>query len=77
VFVVGSTAALGSWNPANAVALSSADYPIWKATVTLPTNQQFEYKLLKKDANGTVTWESGSNRSYTPTGAVTLSDTWR
>ncbi len=77
VFLVGSVPALGSWNPASAVAMSSNDYPVWKVTVSLPTNQQFEYKLIKKEPNGTVIWESGPNRTHTPTGAVTLTDTWR
>jgi len=29
VFLVGSTAALGSWNPTSAVALSPTNYPVW------------------------------------------------
>jgi alpha-amylase len=77
VFVAGSTPELGAWNPANAVPLSAADYPVWKATVALPSGQPIEYKLIKKDPNGTVTWEAGANRTYTPTTAVTLTSTWR
>jgi alpha-amylase len=77
VFVAGSTPELGSWNPANAVALSATDYPVWKATVALPTGQPIEYKLIKKDPDGTVTWEAGANRTYTPAAAVTLTSTWR
>ncbi|KWV29406.1 carbohydrate-binding module family 20 domain-containing protein [Micromonospora rifamycinica] len=79
VFVVGSVAALGSWNPANAVALSSAAYPLWRATVALPANTAFEYKYLKKNPDGTVTWESGGNRSATvgSTGSWSANDTWR
>ncbi|MGW0431015.1 carbohydrate-binding module family 20 domain-containing protein [Micromonospora sp. NPDC003197] len=79
VYVVGSAPELGSWNPANAVRLTTdeSSYPTWKGSVSLPVGQQFEYKFLKKDPDGTVTWESGANRSYTPTGAVTLTDSWR
>ncbi|GAA1031968.1 carbohydrate-binding module family 20 domain-containing protein [Virgisporangium ochraceum] len=77
VFVVGSTPQLGSWNPANAVPLSAADYPVWKATVSLPTGQPIEYKYIKKDPDGTVTWEAGANRTHTPTATVTLTGTWR
>ncbi|WKU06264.1 carbohydrate-binding module family 20 domain-containing protein [Micromonospora sp. HUAS LYJ1] len=79
VYVVGSVAALGSWNPANAVALSSAAYPLWRATVALPANTSFEYKYLKKNPDGTVTWESGGNRSATvgSTGSWSANDTWR
>nr|MBA3533884.1 alpha amylase C-terminal domain-containing protein [Ardenticatenales bacterium] len=36
VYVVGNVTALGSWNTANAVLLSSATYPTWKVTLNLP-----------------------------------------
>ncbi|NES38292.1 alpha-amylase [Micromonospora sp. PPF5-17] len=79
VFVVGNVAELGTWNPANAVALSSADYPVWRATVNLPPNTAIEYKYLKKNPDGSVTWESGANRTFTTpaTGTRTNTDTWR
>jgi alpha-amylase len=79
VFVVGNVAALGNWNPANAVALSAAGYPIWSGTVSLPASTAVQYKYLKKNPDGTVTWESDPNRSYPvpASGPVTLSDTWR
>jgi alpha-amylase len=79
VFVVGSIPTLGSWAPANAVALSSANYPVWSAAVTLPTATTFQYKYLKKNTDGSVTWESDPNRTYT-TGSgttATVNDTWR
>ncbi|WBB80619.1 alpha-amylase family glycosyl hydrolase [Micromonospora sp. WMMD882] len=79
VFVVGNIAALGGWNPANAVPLSSAAYPAWRATLDLPPQTAVEYKYLKKNPDGTVTWEGGGNRGFTTPagGAVTRSDTWR
>ncbi|MCL7460485.1 carbohydrate-binding module family 20 domain-containing protein [Micromonospora echinofusca] len=79
VYVVGNLPALGGWNPANAVALSPADYPVWRATVSLPPNTAVEYKYLKKNPDGSVTWESGGNRSFTtPAGGIsTRTDTWR
>ena len=36
IFVVGDRAELGSWNPASAIALSSATYPVWRASVRCP-----------------------------------------
>jgi alpha-amylase len=75
IFVVGDHPSLGSWNPAAAIALSSATYPTWKGSVSLPTGTAFQYKYLRKDSGGAVTWESGSNR--TATSPATLSDTWR
>jgi alpha-amylase len=78
VFLVGSIPALGKWDPTRAVPLSAANYPTWSVTVTLPANTYFEYKFIKKDPDGTVTWESGANRSYTTgTGAATVNATWK
>ncbi|MER5605774.1 carbohydrate-binding module family 20 domain-containing protein [Micromonospora tulbaghiae] len=79
VFVVGNIPALGGWNPAAAVALSSAAYPVWRATVDLPANTAVEYKYVKKNPDGTVIWESGANRTLTtPAGGTrAVSDTWR
>ncbi|MCO5998893.1 carbohydrate-binding module family 20 domain-containing protein [Actinoallomurus rhizosphaericola] len=79
VFVVGSIPALGTWAPGSAVALSSAGYPTWSVTVSLPANTTFQYKYLKKNPDGSVTWESDPNRSYTTGsgGAATINDSWR
>ena len=44
VFVTGDMDAIGSWNPGKAIALSSEGYPIWKGTVTVPSNTKFQYK---------------------------------
>jgi hypothetical protein len=74
-----ATAALGSWNTGAAVPLSSAAYPVWSGTVSLPAGTYFEYKYIKKNPDGSITRESGGNRSYTtgPSGSVTLNDTWK
>jgi alpha-amylase len=79
VYVVGSTPALGSWNTADAVPLSSAAYPTWRKLVIVPKRTAFAYKYLKKDASGNVTWESGTNRSYTTgtSSGYTTGDTWK
>ncbi|MEN3307927.1 MAG: alpha-amylase [Micromonosporaceae bacterium] len=79
VYLVGSIGALGNWNPASAVALSSANYPVWSVTVSLPANTYFEYKYIKKDPDGTIEWESGANRSATTgaSGSATFNDTWK
>jgi alpha-amylase len=79
VFVVGSIPALGNWAPASAVPLSSAGYPTWSAAVTLPSSTSFQYKYIKKNPDGSVTWESDPNRSTSTGsgGAMTLNDSWR
>ncbi|MFD0276025.1 carbohydrate-binding module family 20 domain-containing protein [Kitasatospora sp. NPDC127111] len=79
VYVVGNNATLGNWDPARALPLSSAAYPVWKLDVAMPAGTAFEYKYVRKDASGAVTWESGANRTATvpASGTVTLNDTWR
>ncbi|MFJ3668270.1 carbohydrate-binding module family 20 domain-containing protein [Streptomyces sp. NPDC090106] len=79
VYVVGSVASLGAWNTADAIPLSSASYPTWSKLVIVPKSTTFTYKYIKKDASGNVTWESGTNRSYTTgsSSAYTASDTWK
>ena len=44
----------------------------------MPANTYFEYKYIKTDSSGNVTWESGNNRSYTTgsSGSITFNDTW-
>ncbi|WP_406449429.1 alpha-amylase family glycosyl hydrolase [Streptomyces sp. NBC_00876] len=80
IYVTGNQSALGNWDPAAAPKLDPATYPVWKLDVSLPAGTSFEYKYVRKDASGNVTWESGANRTATvPTsGKVTLTaDVWR
>lgn len=80
IHVTGNQAALGNWNPASAPKLDPATYPVWKLDVSLPAGTTFEYKYVRKDASGNVTWESGANRTATvpASGKVTLTaDVWR
>ncbi|MEV6306528.1 S8 family serine peptidase [Actinoplanes sp. NPDC051861] len=69
VFVTGNIGELGEWDPARAVALSAAGYPVWSGEVSLPAGTAIEFKYLKKNPDGSVTWEQGENRStVTPPG---------
>ncbi|MFE4825742.1 carbohydrate-binding module family 20 domain-containing protein [Streptomyces sp. NPDC056672] len=79
IYVTGNQAALGNWNTGSALKLDPAAYPVWKLDVALPAGTSFEYKYIRKDAAGAVTWESGANRTATvpASGKVTLTDTWR
>lgn len=67
--IVGSISQLGSWDTAKAPALSASQYtssnPLWTTTLNLPAGTSFEYKFIKVESNGAVTYESGSNRQYT------------
>lgn len=83
--VAGNIAALGNWDTSKAVALSASSYtssdPLWKATINLPAGTSVQYKYINVASDGSVTWESGSNRVYTVasscTSTGTASDTWR
>nr|AOO85390.1 alpha-amylase [Aureobasidium pullulans] len=84
--LAGSIPQLGSWNVANAVTLSSAGYtasnPVWSGTVNLPAGQAFSYKFIKVNSDGSVTWESDPNHSYTVPAScgvttASVSNTWQ
>lgn len=79
IYVTGDRAELGGWNTAAALKLDPASYPVWKLDTALPAGTSFAYKYVRKDASGSVTWESGANRTATvpANGKVTLTDTWR
>ncbi|KAL3473154.1 starch binding domain-containing protein [Aspergillus californicus] len=86
VYIVGSISQLGSWSTGSAIALSASGYtssnPLWTVGVSLPVGTAFEYKYIKKESDGSVVWESGTNRAYTVAAAcsgaaVTQSDTWK
>jgi alpha-amylase len=79
IYVVGDNSTLGNWNTGSALLLSSAAYPVWKLDVTMPAGTAFQYKYIRKDGSGNVTWESGANRTATvpSSGKAVLNDTWR
>jgi alpha-amylase len=79
IYVAGNNNTLGNWDTGKALLLSSAAYPVWKLDVSMSAGTAFEYKYIKKDGSGNVTWETGSNRTATvpSSGKVTVSDTWR
>lgn len=75
VHVVGSIPELGNWDPANAPeAMLNPNYPEWFLPIGVPKNTTFQFKFIKKDGSGNVTWEGGGNRSFTspssPTGSA-------
>ncbi|KAI0062563.1 glycoside hydrolase [Artomyces pyxidatus] len=78
IFVTGDLPQLGSWNPSSAIALSSASYPTWQVTISLPSDTAFQYKYIRIDGTSVV-WESDPNRSaMTPaSGSQSLNDVWR
>ncbi|KAI0071345.1 glycoside hydrolase [Panus rudis PR-1116 ss-1] len=81
IFLVGSISQLGSWNPSAAIALSSAEYPVWKVSVSLPASTTFEFKFIRKETDGSIVWESDPNRSATTpasgSSSITITTSWR
>lgn len=76
VYVVGNQPQLGSWNTANAVLLSSANYPTWDGTVSgLPANTAVEWKCIKKDGSNNVVWQGGANNTVTTPSSGSVNST--
>ncbi|HEU4730670.1 MAG TPA: carbohydrate-binding module family 20 domain-containing protein [Kofleriaceae bacterium] len=84
IFVVGSITELANWNTGSALPLTwlngQGTRGNWRTTLTLPASTSVEYKYIKKDGSGNVTWESGANRTLT-TGSggssQTVNDAWK
>ena len=74
IFVAGNTVELGNWGTTFDTAvgpLLDPNYPNWFLNVGLPAGQTVQFKFVKIAADGTVTYENGSNHSYTvPTSGV-------
>lgn len=66
IYVVGNVPELGSWDVDNCTeALMNPNYPEWYLPVSVPVGTTIEFKFIKKDQYGNVTWESGANRVIT------------
>ncbi|KAF2849652.1 carbohydrate-binding module family 20 protein [Plenodomus tracheiphilus IPT5] len=84
--LAGSTAQLGSWNPANAPSLSASSYtaanPVWTITLNMAPGSTVQYKFVKVGSGsaGAVSWESDPNRAFTVPScqaSAAVSSTWR
>jgi glycosidase len=69
VYLVGNVHELGSWSPEHAVGPMFNQivyqYPTWYYDVNVPAGTTMEFKFVKIDASGNVTWENGANHVYT------------
>lgn len=76
VHVVGNVPELGGWDPAKAPeAMMNPNYPEWFLPVSVPRNTALSFKFIKKNG-AAVTWEGGSDRSFTSSSSTTgTSDT--
>ena len=62
-FLTGNTEALGNWDTNKAVSLSTAHYPMLRATVQMRPVDDIEYKYGLRRADGSTVLETGPNRT--------------
>ena len=79
IFLTGNTVELGNWSTTwdGAVGpMLDPNYPNWFLNASMPAGKTIQFKFIKIAADGTVTWENGSNHQYTVptsgTGFVTV-----
>jgi hypothetical protein len=68
IFLAGNTVELGNWGTTFDTAIGpmlDPNYPNWFLNVSVPAGQTIQFKFLKISSTGAVTWENGSNHSYT------------
>jgi glycosidase len=68
IFLTGNTIELGAWSTTwdGAVGpMLTPNYPNWFLTASVPAGQTIQFKFIKIAAGGAVTWENGSNHTYT------------
>lgn len=65
--ISGGCPGLGEWDPAKAIVMNDAAFPVWNVNLELASLETpFEYKFLIIDKNtrAVVAWEGGENRSF-------------
>ncbi len=66
IYIVGNIPELGNWDVNKCTeAMMNPNYPTWFLPVSVPANTTIQFKFIKKNAQGVVTWESGDNRIIT------------
>jgi glycosidase len=68
IFLTGSGIELGNWGTTFDTAIGpmlDPNYPNWFLNASVPAGTTIQFKFIKIAADGTVTWENGSNHSYT------------
>lgn len=68
IYLVGNVAELGNWNATKAAAVGSLftpNYPNWFGVASVPACTTVQYKFVKITSSGAVTYEGGSNHSFT------------
>uniref|UniRef100_E6QP40 Maltogenic alpha-amylase (Glucan 1,4-alpha-maltohydrolase) n=1 Tax=mine drainage metagenome TaxID=410659 RepID=E6QP40_9ZZZZ len=68
IFLTGNTVELGNWGTTFQTAIGpmlDPNYPNWFLNTSMPAGATIQFKFIKIAADGTVTWENGSNHTYT------------
>lgn len=80
IFLTGNVTSLGNWGTTFDTAVGpmlDPNYPNWFLNASVPAGATIQFKFIKIAANGTVTYEGGSNHTYTVpssgTGSVNVS----
>nr|P17692.1 RecName: Full=Cyclomaltodextrin glucanotransferase; AltName: Full=Cyclodextrin-glycosyltransferase; Short=CGTase; AltName: Full=Raw-starch-digesting amylase; Flags: Precursor [Bacillus sp. B1018]AAA22239.1 raw-starch-digesting amylase precursor [Bacillus sp. (in: firmicutes)]BAA14140.1 raw-starch-digesting amylase precursor [Bacillus sp. B1018] len=82
LYLTGNVSELGNWDPAKAIGPMYNQvvyqYPNWYYDVSVPAGKTIEFKFLKKQGS-TVTWEGGSNHTFTApsSGTATINVNWQ
>jgi glucoamylase len=79
IYLVGDHPLMSEWKPESGIKLSPVNYPVWSVKLSLPASTAFQYKFVKRNDNGAVTWESGQNRVLTTpaTGTAAVNESFR
>ena len=85
VYLTGSVHELSQWNTSVNSAIGPLfnqiikQYPSWYYDVSLPAGATVQFKFIKVDSVGNVTWEGGSNHVYTvpASGTGTVEVNWQ
>ncbi|MFC5449373.1 family 14 glycosylhydrolase [Paenibacillus aestuarii] len=64
VYLIGDRMEFGVWNTSYAIPATYAGNGVWTATFYLGANHTYNFKAIKKDGSGNITWENGSNHSW-------------
>jgi len=82
IFLTGSTPELGNWSTSFQTAVGpmlDPQYPNWFLNTAMPAGTNIQFKFIKIAASGAVTWENGSNHTYTvpSSGTGSVNVTWQ
>ncbi|WP_069649891.1 alpha-amylase family glycosyl hydrolase [Caloranaerobacter ferrireducens] len=66
IYLVGNIYELGNWDTSKAIGpMLCPEYPDWFYVVSVPKGKLIEFKFIKKNLDGSITWESGFNHIET------------